>query len=56
MDRKAEERLTVLPVDGVVEVDADGVQVHGRDDEQVDAHAQVGDGQVHHQELTDSHS
>lgn len=39
-----------LPVDGVVVVTAPGQQVHCRYDHQVDAHAEVGEGQVAHEE------
>ncbi|TNN61419.1 hypothetical protein EYF80_028436 [Liparis tanakae] len=39
-----------LPVDGVVEVLGSRVQVHGGDEQQVDPHAQVGKGQVAHEE------
>jgi len=47
--------LTVLPVDGVVEVDADRVDVHSDNEEEVDAHAKIGNGQVDHQKLGDGH-
>lgn len=41
-------RLTVLPVDGVVEVDADRVDVHSDDKEEVNTHAKICNGQVDH--------
>lgn len=47
---------TVLPVDGVVKVVADGPGVDDGDDEQVQSHAEVGDGQVTHEELGYSHA
>ena len=46
-----ETRLTFLPIDGIAEVDSDGVHVHTGDDEQVQAHAEVGKRQVTHEEL-----
>lgn len=42
-----------LPVDGVVVVLAAGQRVHSCYDNQVDAHAQVGEGQVAHEEARD---
>ena len=42
-----------LPLDGVLAVVATRPQVHGRDHQQVDADAEVGEGQVAHQEAWD---
>jgi len=47
---------TPLPVDGVVEVRADGSRVHTGDEQQVDTHAEVCERQVTHEELGDSHT
>ena len=40
--------LTILPVDGVVEIDADCVDIHPDDEEEVEAHAKIGNRQVDH--------
>jgi hypothetical protein len=43
--------LTDLPAISEVEIDAARVDVHDSEDEQVGAHAEVGEGQVTHEEL-----
>lgn len=43
--------LTRLPEYGVVEILSDGPGVHQGDQQQVQAHAKVGRGQVAHEEL-----
>ena len=43
-----------LPVYGVVVVSATGEHVHSSYDDQIDAHAEVREGQVTHEETRDS--
>ena len=52
-EQRTEDTLTYLPAVSEIEIDATGVDVHDGEDKQVGAHAEVGKGEVAHEELGD---
>jgi len=42
---------TVLPVDGVIKVDANGIDIHANDKKEVEPHAEIRQRKINHQEF-----